>query len=65
MTENKLKLNENKTKLMEINMNTDKLIKINNVIIEKVNTINYQGFLIDKYLNINEHIEYICKKKLA
>ena len=30
---NKLKLNGKKIKLMEINMNTDKLIKINNVII--------------------------------
>ena len=33
-------MNEKKTKLMEINMNTNKLIKRNNVITEKVNTLN-------------------------
>ena len=45
---NKLKLNENKTKLLEINMNNNILFKINNVIIEKVNSIKYLGFIIDK-----------------
>lgn len=59
---NKLKLNENKTKLMEINMNTNRTFQINNVMIEKVNNIKYLGFLIDKGLNFKEHVEYICKK---
>ena len=36
----KLRVDENKFKLMEINMNTDKLFKKKKVIIEKVNTIN-------------------------
>ena len=43
-------------------MNTDKLFNINNMVIEKINTIKYLGLLIDKCLNFKEHIEYICKK---
>ena len=59
---NKLTLIENRIKLIEINMNTDKLIKIDNVIIERVNTIKYFRFLIDKCLNFKQYIEYTCKK---
>lgn len=59
---NKLKLNENKTKLMEINMNNESVFKINNEVIEKVNEIKYLGFIIDKQLKFKEHMEYICKK---
>ena len=44
---NKLKLNENKTKLLEINMDNNIIFKINNVIIEKVNSIKYLGFIIE------------------
>ena len=45
---NKLKLKENKTKLLEINMDNNIIFKINNVIIEKVNSIKYLGFITDK-----------------
>ena len=44
--------------LLKINMNPDKLIKINNVITEKVYTIKYLGFLIDKSLNFKKHSIY-------
>ena len=37
---NKLNLNENKTKLLQINMNDDLVIKTNNETFEKVNRIN-------------------------
>lgn len=60
---NKLKLNENKTKIMEINMNSDELFKINDEIIEKVEHMSYLGFIIDKDLKFKKHIDYICKKK--
>ena len=40
---NKLKLNENKIKLLEINMDNNMIFKINNVI-EKVISIKYLGF---------------------
>ena len=53
---NKLKLNENKTKLMQINMNNELVYKINNQVIETVNKIKYLGFIIDKKLKLNEHI---------
>lgn len=59
---NKLKLNENKTKIMEINMTSNMTIEINNKIIEKVESIKYLGFVIDKNLKFKEHIDYICKK---
>ena len=51
---NKLKLNENKTKLMQININNELVFKINNQVIETVNQINYLGFIIDKKLILNE-----------
>lgn len=59
---NKLKLNENKTKIMEINMDNSSVFKINNTVIEKVEKIKYLGFIIDKKINLKEHIDYICKK---
>ena len=61
---NKLKLNENKTKLMEINMQSNSSFEINNVVIEKVNGINimYLGFIIDGDLKLKEHFKYICTK---
>ena len=37
-------------------------MRINNVIIEKVNSIKYLGFIIDKELKFNDHMEFICKK---
>lgn len=59
---NKLKLNESKTKLMEINMNNSEDFKINDEIIEKVDNIKYLGFIIDKDLKLKNHIDYICRK---
>ena len=37
---NKLKLNEDKTKIMEINMNNNSDMEINNKIIEKIEKLN-------------------------
>ena len=51
----KLKLNENKAKSLEINMDYNIIFKINNVIIEKINSIKYLGLIVDKLI--------ICKKK--
>lgn len=59
---NKLKLNEDKTKLIEINMSGEINFEINNKIIEKVEKIKYLGFIIDKELKFRDHIDYICKK---
>lgn len=59
---NKLKLNEKKTKVMEINMTSNDIFKINNEIIEKVENIKYLGFVIDKNLKLRDHIDYVCKK---
>ena len=59
---NKLELNENKTKLMEINMHTNSSLGINNVVIEKVNSIKYLGFIIDRKLKLKEYLESICRK---
>ena len=59
---NKLKLNENKTKIMDINMYTIDIFKINDWVLDKVEHINYLGFIIHKKLKMNEHIEYMCKK---
>lgn len=59
---NKLKLNESKTKIMEINTNNEFIYQINNVKIERVKQMKYLGFIIDENLNFKEHIEYICKK---
>lgn len=59
---NKLKLNESKTKIMEVNSDSNIIFKINNQIIEKVNQIKYLGFIIDKNLKFKNHIDYICKK---
>lgn len=53
---NKLKLNESKTKIMEINTNSNIIFKVNNEKIEKVNQIKYLGFVIDKNLNFKNHI---------
>ena len=57
----KIKLNENVTKIMEINMNTDHIFKMNATVIEKYEHIKYLGFMADKKLKLNEHIYYMCK----
>ena len=59
---NKLKLNEQKTKLMVINANCDINLEINRKTIENVTKIKYLGVIIDNELKFNEHIEYTCKK---
>ena len=59
---NKLKLNEEKTKLMAINSNCDINLEINGKSIEQVKSIKYLGVVIDNELKLNEHIEYTCKK---
>ena len=57
---NKLKLNKNKTKVMEINLNSEEIFEINDTIIEKPEYIKYLGFIINKKkLNFNEQID-IC-----
>ena len=53
---NKWKLNENKTKLIEINIQSNSSFGINNIVIEKFNSIKYLGFIIDKDLKC------ICRK---
>ena len=54
--------NKNKTKLLEININNNTTFNINNVIIVKVDSIKYLGFIIDKELRFNDYMEFICKK---
>ena len=43
-------------------MDNNIIFEIINVIIEKVNSIKYLGFIIDKQLEFNDHMEFICKK---
>lgn len=62
LKKNKLKLNETKTKIMEINFDSEIVFKINNEGIEKVNNMKYLGFIIDKEMKFKDHIDYICKK---
>ena len=57
---NRLKLNGNKTKLLE--MIGGSVIKINNETIEKVNGIKYLGFIIDKDLQLSEYTLIIYEK---
>ena len=68
---NKLKLNASKTKAMIIttpykhkliDLDTIIIIEIDGVKIELVNEIKYLGFIIDKYLSLNNHAEYVIKK---
>ena len=48
---------------MEINMQSNSSFGINNVVFEKVNSIKYLNFRIDRDLKLKEHLEYICGKK--
>jgi len=57
----KLKLNEDKTKLMVINSNCDINLVINGKTIENVRSIKCLGVIIDKELKFN-YINYMCKK---
>ena len=57
-----MKLNENNTKLIQVNMQSNSSFGINNVAIEKVNSIKYLVFIIDSDLKLKEHLEYIFRK---
>lgn len=64
---NKLKLNEDKTKYIVIrgikkNIQSTEDVKINSISVERVMQIKYLGIIIDEYLNFKEHVKYICKK---
>jgi hypothetical protein len=62
---NKLSLNVKKTKAMIIGRNTITpmdILKINNEAIEFVEEIKYLGIIIDKKLDFNSHLDYVCKK---
>ena len=41
---NEVKLNENQIKIMEINLNSEEIFKVNDTVIEKVAYIEYLGF---------------------
>ena len=53
---NKLQLNENKTKIVLVNMNREIAFKIDNKIIEKVENIKYLEFIIGRHLNFKDHV---------
>lgn len=62
---NKLKLNVNKTKCMQISnkaLTNEYQIIINGCEIEKVSNIKYLGILLDNKLTFKENINYLCKK---
>ena len=59
---NKLTINEDKTKIMEINMNNNSDMEVNNKIIEKPEKIKCLGFIIDNGVNFKDLIDYISKK---
>ena len=44
-----------------MNLNSEEIFKINDTVIEKVEYIKYLGFIIDKKLNFNEQLDYLCK----
>ena len=49
---NKLKLNESKTKIMEIKTNSDIIFEI------KIKQIKYLVFIIENKLNLKSHIDF-------
>ena len=61
-----LKLNESRTKVMEVDMISDEIFKINGNVIENVKHIKYLGFIIDKKKNYTlMNIQTIHVGKLA
>lgn len=62
---NKLKINEQKTKVMQLQggrgINSVNLT-INGVELETVNCIKYLGIMIDNKVNLKENIQLVCKK---
>lgn len=64
---NRLKLNINKTKYMILtrrNINEDDIteLKINDEILQRVNSIKYLGIIIDSKLKFEDHINYTIEK---
>lgn len=63
---NKLKLNVKKTKSMLVNKKNgsidDVQLTMNGETLEKVECIKYLGVMIDCKLNLNDNINYVCKK---
>ena len=45
-------MNDNKKKIMEINMNSAEVFKINGSVVEKFEHIKYLGFVIGKKLRL-------------
>ena len=61
----KLKLNVEKTNFMLIGSQAEECqIVIDNINIERVNSIKYLGVIIDVKMNFKDHLEYV-KKKMA
>ena len=46
----------------KINLNSEEMFKINDTVIEKVEYIIFLGFVIDRKLNFNEQIDYLCTR---
>ncbi len=62
---NKLKVNEQKTKVMQLQSGrTSDVVNLtmNGVALETVNSIKYLGILIDNKVNLKENIQLVCKK---
>jgi hypothetical protein len=65
--ENKIKFNEQKSKMMVLTRRKPKIkreykIYLNNTPLQQEETIKYLGVIIDKRLNFNAHIEYTTGK---
>ena len=50
---------------MKINMQSNSSFGINNLVIEKVNSIKYLGFIIDRDLKLKKHLEYTYMWKIG
>jgi hypothetical protein len=66
--ENKMKFNEQKSKMMIITRRRLKIkreykISLNNTLMRQEETIKYLGIIIDKRLNFNAHIDYMTRKR--
>ena len=63
---NKLSLNENKTKFIMFHTPQKQIqipvISIDNTAIEYVESFNFIGIYLDKYMNWKSHTEYIASK---
>lgn len=70
LCQNKLKLNNSKTKCMVIGSkancrkfnNSGFSLNINGEIIDYVSEIKYLGIILDQQLNFSNHVSYMCKK---